>query len=155
MPDSEAMTPKEVVETTLPGRPVNWKERLADKAVRLRLLERLQTGSKFNRQAKIVERLVRKQQDGTLGKPEANAAAEQDEVITVGDQIQYHYHGSAKEQSAKKSSGLAKAAILAAGIATGGIGLGAAPIVIDMLTKPAASTDTDTDTTVDLEIIGP
>ena len=137
---------------------MNWKEKLADLKYRMALAhDGVQIEKDMRRQA-VVERLIKKTQDGTL----QNATTEpmdkqlEDEMaVRIGDESHVHYHTETKpvlsQPQPSATSSMAKT-LAAAGLAAAGLGAGAAlPIAAYQMFKQAPTnvivpTDTDTDT---------
>jgi hypothetical protein len=93
------------------------------------------------KQGRLVRRLVRKTQDGTLGQAtsEPEDLPEDDDMgVRVGDEINYHLH---QPQSAPASGGLASAARTALLVGLGAAA-GAGPLVAWNALRPAATPPT-------------
>ncbi len=120
--------------------PDNWRDRLLSDSVKIRQAERVGMIQKLARQSRLVRRLVRKTQDGTLGQPtpETDGA---DDMIQVGDN---HYH------PALAGTGALKTAALLAGLLAGGGGIGSAVTWyslqprFDAVASPPPTADADT-----------
>jgi hypothetical protein len=110
--------------------PVPWPEKFKRMWMETRLAHEAMTLEKLQRQSGLVDRLVRKTQDGTLGKPtgEPQEFAEAATMgVMIGNEIHHHYEPGAPSKTAtgpaadtplwKKAAALA--AIMAA---TGGGG---------------------------------
>jgi hypothetical protein len=106
--------------------PENWKNvRIAHEAMQVGHLANVH---------RLVSRLVRKQQDGTLGQPDPNAGPEDTDVgVNVGNSIVNNY----QLPGGKKPSMMRKIAWTAiALLAGGGIGSTLVPLAIEWLTSP-------------------
>lgn len=109
--------------TSEPDQPQTWPDRLLEKSIGILHAERLMGAKAIDRRGRLVERLVRKTQDGTLGEATADDSGAED-VIQVGDN---HYTVLPAETqptqpasgSAAKTLATALAALLAGG---GGVG---------------------------------
>lgn len=146
------------------AQPTTWEDRIAKQSIGIRQAERLMGAQGSDRRGRLVERLVRKTQDGTLG----TATAEDpggEEVIQVGDN---HYTVLPAEPPAA-SSGLGKTlAATAAALLVGGSGVGGAMWALQPTTpvadppaaiaapdpgQTAAQTAADSDTRYRLQLV--
>lgn len=123
----------------------------------------LQIDKDMRRQA-VVERLIKKTQDGTLMERTSepmDKQLEEEMAVRIGDESHIHYHNESKPIS-EQASGIGKT-LAAAGLAAAGLGAGiAAPIAAYNLTRHTTQivqptqefvdTDTDTDTKYGLRI---
>ena len=96
---------------------MSWRENIAKKWMQLKIAERAEGLSGIMRQRDSVHRLVRKQQDGTLGQPDTGSEhmpEDDDTSVQVGDPTYNHYHGATPGPlpSRGRLSDLALAAIL-------------------------------------------
>jgi hypothetical protein len=121
---------------------------------------------KDGRRQAVLERLIRKTQDGTLGtstNEPMDKALEEDMSVSVGNETYIHHEAPppAPVPQESKLSGIAKV-VAASGLAAAGLGSAAAiPIAAWNLARPAQTTvvqeapdfeDTDTDTKYNLRI---
>ena len=113
---------------------MNWREGIAKKWLGLKIAERASGLAAVRAAGRSTHRLVRKTQDGTLGKPDEKPM-DDDETITVGDP-QYHYHGQQQGQSNQLVT-LALAAVL------GGMGATWLPKLMNPEPKPAPPVATE------------
>lgn len=89
---------------------MHWADQVAKRWLNLKIAERANGLAGVRAAQRSTQRLVRKTQDGTLGKSdEGNAMPDEDESINIGDPT-YHYHGRGGNQLAT----LALAAVLGA-----------------------------------------
>ncbi len=111
---------------------------------------------------KLLHRLAKKTQDGTLGKTDPSVDQQlgsEDMQIRIGDEVHNHYQQEPPQVASQPTpaSGIKRAAMIAALVAGGG-GIGAAvPMVLDAMkpaTPPAAVTPTDENTQYELHIGG-
>jgi len=137
----------------------NWKENLADLKYKMALAhDAVQIDKDMRRQA-VVERLIKKTQDGTLMQQTdepMDKQIEEEMAVRIGDESHIHYHNEQKEpqQVPQASSGLGKA-LATAGLAAIGVGGAASlPILAWNLSRQdqQAVVDTDTDTQYGLRI---
>ena len=149
---------------TQQAEPIQWKEKLARDWYRVKLADQaLQVDKDMRRQA-IIERLIKKTQEGTLQTPTAEPMDNQfDEpmAVRIGDESHIHYHNekSVTEAAPKdKPSSIGKT-LAGIGLAAAGLGTGAAlPIAAYQLLRPDTnvivppSVDTDTDTRYKLRV---
>lgn len=148
--------------TTTANQERNWKEKLADLKYRTAIAhDALQIDKDMRRQA-VVERLIKKTQDGTLMEKTSepmDKQLEEEMAVRIGDESHIHYHNESKPSS-DQASGIGKT-LAAAGLAVAGLGAGiAAPIAAYNLTRPTTAVvqpaspvvDTDTDTKYGLRI---
>lgn len=102
--------------------PTTWQDRIRKQSLGIRQAERLMSAAGCNRRGRLVERLVRKQQDGTLGQS-GTEPPEAEEMIQVGDN---HYTLPAAA-GASGQSGLGSALAVGLGLlAASGAGAGGA-----------------------------
>lgn len=146
--------------------PTTWKERVADQWWKLKLADFGVQIDKDMRRHAMVERLVKKTQDGTLQQVTAepmDKTLDEQMGVRIGDEIHYHNTQATKpvksEQQTQGSS-LGKT-LAAAGLAAAGLGAGVAlPIAAWNMTRPDTQVvveqnpgiDTDTDTQYGLKI---
>ena len=129
---------------------LSWKEKIVRGWMGTRLAHEALQVQKDARRQTIVERLIRKTQDGTLGQKDAHAEVEP-MGVHVGDITNHHYPPAARQQTGT----LAKLAVVAALVA-GGAGLGAGgPWLLDALQPPPADVTqpSDQDTLFDLRLV--
>ena len=88
---------------------------------------------KDGRRQQIVERLIRKTQDGTLGRPTNEPWPDEEMAVSVGDTTNHHYH------TPPRGNSLGKLAIAAGLLATGV----AVPFVLNALRDPPPAVSTD------------
>jgi len=123
------------------------RNNLLKKWTYLKLADQAMGMDRTNRQARLVERLVRKAQDGTIGTPEQGAGPSGveggEDMVRVGDENHYHYPPAppappptvaTPPASGGLASFAAKAALVTA-IAAGS-GLGGAGLAAWMLSRP-------------------
>lgn len=111
--------------TSQATQPKTWQDRLSKQSIGIRQAERLMGAQGLDRRGRLVERLVRKTQDGTLGTATGDDPGGED-VIQVGDN---HYTVlPAEPHTGTSSSSLAgkMLATAAAALLAGGGGVGAA-----------------------------
>lgn len=133
-------------------RPKEWKERLAELWYQTKLANDALQIDKDSRRQRSVERLVKKTQDGTLGQATAEPMDDDDDTVSVGNEI--HHHHPAPPTPLPPKPSVAKS-LAAAGLAAAGLGIGAAaPIAVWNLTKDATEVieGDDTDTKYGLKI---
>lgn len=101
------------------SRPKTWADKLVEVAGQMRLANDASMMEKDLRQRQLVERLVKKTQDGTIGTPTSELVDGElgEMAVSVGNEV-HNY-------PAPKSGGLAKT-IAAVGLAAAGLGTGAA-----------------------------
>jgi len=134
----------------------SWTDRLVKQSIGIRQAERLLGASGAHRRGRLVERLVRKQQDGTLGQPGGPDASEADEMIQVGD----NHYTALPAAAGGGTGGLGTALALGAGLlAASGAGVGGAMwLLADRVTEPTpsvapANPGPDTDTRYRLRLV--
>ena len=112
-------------------------EKLVKNQEQINQLHEVLALTRIDKQNALVRRLVKKQQDGTLGQPDTGDAAvsEEEETVSFGDTTYNISGGPAKVVDKTIPSILPY--VLAA--ALGGAGLGAAALAIPALLKPAAT----------------
>ena len=110
--------------------PRDWRERLGQQWWSVKMMERLQGLDMGDRRNKIVTRLVRKTQNGTLGQPTDEPEDEDVSSYKVGDEIHNHYSPPPPDNRARD--------LLLAAIA--GLGLGAGAMYLN---KPDPGPDKD------------
>jgi hypothetical protein len=106
-----------------------WHEKLKRAYGNLMLAQRAAGLDQTRQEARLVRRLVRKTQDGTLGRPtsepEDGAEAEEDDVgVRIGDEIHYHASPAAAGQSGAIRPAMKIAAVIAGLLGSAGLGLG-------------------------------
>ena len=141
---------------TTSEKPENWKERLADLKYRMTLAHDGVQVEKDMRRHAVIERLIKKTQDGTLQQATdepMDKTLDEDMAVRIGDESHIHYHNAPSNETTTTSpptsqtkdqpkSSLAKtAATIGLATALGGVGL-AAPIAAYNLTKPAPQNTT-------------
>ena len=139
--------------------PGSLRENLIKKWGRLKLGDYALQVEKDGRRQQIVERLIRKTQDGTLGKPtteaDDNAAwPESDMAINLGDTTTNVYHQPPQASDGNRGRAFGKAALLV-GLLAAGLGGGAlaATLLGGKETPARAVTDTDTNTQYGLRLL--
>ena len=126
---------------------VAWGERLKKNWMNTRLAHEAVVLEKLQKDGSVVRRLVRKNQDGTLGKATSEPEDADDMGVAVGNETT-HNHYYAKPNGV---SVLAKAAITAALLGSGVAAGAAIPWLLGMLNPPAAETPVDTTTQITVE----
>jgi hypothetical protein len=106
--------------------------------------------AKDARRAQIVNRLVLKTQDGTVGCPGDYPIEDEDVGVQIGDNVVHHHHTPTKSRMGTLGK-LATVGALMAG--TGGLGA-AIPIVASLLSQQGTAM-TDTDTQYELKLVVP
>jgi hypothetical protein len=127
------------------------RENVLKKWAYLKLGERGFQLAKDQSRQSLVERLVKKSQDGTIGQKDGDnpsgPMSDEDMAVSVGDQFETHHHYPPPQQPAKEKddgSALSKWALAAGLLATG---LGGGALAMSMLkgdNPPAVSDDTNT-----------
>lgn len=134
--------------------PPDLRENVLKKLAYIKLGERGYQMVKDQGRQRLVERLVKKTQDGTLGKVTeedklSNATDGEDMSFKLGDSFETHHHYTQQQQqpaaTSNGNSSLAKWA-LAAGLLASGLGGGAlaASLLKSPPSSPPASADSDT-----------
>lgn len=160
-----------IPEMPQPADPRFWKSQAKRRRIGLMLADRAAGLLNLQRNQETTRRLVRKMQDGTLGRPEANGSAEDDEVegIHVGDVYQWHNEQPPAPSPSPPpvaptalsppaagpsplTTALLTAATLLGGAAAGG---GAMYLVGRDKDPPSAVAPVDTDLRYGLEIVRP
>lgn len=134
--------------------PPDWKSRLGDLWYKTKVADYALQIDKDDRRQRILERLAKKTQDGTLGEATAEPSDAGDDMgVAVGNEIHHHH----QQPKAEPASTVAKT-LATAGLAAAGLGAGiSAPILAYNLTRPdkPAQADTafvDTDTQYGLRV---
>jgi len=106
---------------------------------------------KDSRRQDLVERLIRKTQDGTLGQPTGEPLLGDDMGVTVGDTISNHYHQESR------GIGLAGKIALSVALLAAGAGAGAVipALLADKAETPPTIETTDTDTRYGIRLFRP
>ena len=126
-----------------------WGKKLADESLQV------EAGRRRNL---IVERLIKKTQDGTLGKLANDPWPEESDMRVASDDTTIHYHLPAEPAPplpARSGIGTLAKVGLGGALLAGGVGLGAViPLAWSHLTRPAATAggDTNTDTAYIVDI---
>lgn len=143
--------------------PEAYRRQMWRRIAGVRMLNTLMDMDRLQEQARLVRRLVRKTQDGTLGKPDSDAdqsEAEDMGAYQVGDNIHYHYPASPEQSSPPPQAtppqpavpSWLKSALLVAAAAAAGAGVPALWRQMQdqpnttVVVPPGVDTDTDTDT---------
>lgn len=152
-------------QATSQGRPDNWKEKIAKNWYLTKVADNALQIEKDGRRQAAIERLIKKTQDGSLGKPTDEPMDEElgEMAVNVGNET-YVHNAAPPVAPAPPESKLAGAAkvLAATGLAAAGLGTAAAlPIAAYGLMKPDAAPvtvevprqeDRDTNTKYNLRI---
>ncbi|WP_436716577.1 hypothetical protein U8335_03955 [Roseiconus lacunae] len=140
--NSFATRTRNMTATGTTTRPETWREKIANDWFLGKVADNMLQIDKDDRRQRLTERLIKKTQDGTLGKPTTEPMDGDDMGVSVGNEINYHYSQPAAQPApapaASPATSIAKT-VAAAGLALAGLGTGTAlPIAAYNLTKPAA-----------------
>ena len=133
-----------------------WLMQLGEQFGQLHLAHDAAGLDNLQRKQRVVERLVRKTQDGTLGQvdPTSDESPEEDMGVSVGNRTVHNYYGQPAAEAATVGGSLIKRVGLAAALLAAGGGVGAAvPWLLERLqVQPAAVAPqaADKDTLFDL-----
>lgn len=133
---------------TIPDGTENWREAAKQQGVGSLLLERTLGTMGLWRGRMLTERIAKKAQDGTIGRPtiEPQDKALEDMEVRVGNEVHYHYQGAGTSPPSRSGVGTPAIAALAASMLLGpaaGVGL-YAMLNAPQPTPPPAAVDTDT-----------
>ena len=141
-----------------------WQEAFKRQWMQTRLAWECQQVEKDQRRQAIVERLMRKTQDGTLGRPEPQPEEIEPMGVHIGDANVSHYHPAptptveapkpVAELAAAAGSTWLKRGLLAAALLGSG-GLGAAGTWLGTRARPAGPEWLDTNTQYELRLSEP
>ena len=100
------------------NQPTTWQQRLAERWWKTKLADNALQIAKDARRQQVVERLIRKTQDGTLGSETADWSLDDDMGVQVGDNM------TVQVQQPLRTGGVSRLLFAAALLASGG-GVGA------------------------------